>query len=59
MIAADLVMNMVLALMVIFKIITIRNALVGFSNSGLMTVVGALTLSAAVFPELDLKHLPC
>lgn len=34
-------MNMVLALMVIFKIITIRNALVGFANSGLMTVLGA------------------
>jgi Trk K+ transport system NAD-binding subunit len=38
-VGADLVMNMVLALMVIFKIITIRNALTGFGNSGLMTVV--------------------
>ena len=32
-------MTLVLALMVIFKILTIKNALVGFGNSGLMTVV--------------------
>ncbi|EFN59045.1 hypothetical protein CHLNCDRAFT_56692 [Chlorella variabilis] len=38
-VGADLVMNMVLALMVIFKIITIKSALVGYGNSGLMTVV--------------------
>lgn len=38
-VGADLVMNMVLALCVIFKIITIRSALTGFSSSGLMTVV--------------------
>lgn len=38
-VGADLVMNMVLALCVIFKIITIKNALVGFASSGLMTVV--------------------
>jgi hypothetical protein len=39
--AADLVMNMVLALCVIFKIVTIKNAVAGFANTGLLTVVGA------------------
>lgn len=39
--AADLVMNMILALCVIFKIVTIKNAVAGFANTGLLTVVGA------------------
>ncbi|KAL4432402.1 hypothetical protein ABPG77_001701 [Micractinium sp. CCAP 211/92] len=38
-VGADLVMNMVLALTVVFKIITIKSALTGFSSSGLITVV--------------------
>ena len=34
-------------LQVIFKILTIKNALVGFGNSGLMTVVSELPAAAA------------
>ena len=49
-VGADLVMNMVLGLMVVFKLITIKNALVGFGNSGLMTVVGEAAPST---PHLD------
>ncbi|GAB4819177.1 hypothetical protein N2152v2_006223 [Parachlorella kessleri] len=38
-VGADFVMNLTLALMVIFKLITIKNALAGFASNGLMTVV--------------------
>ncbi|KAI3433730.1 hypothetical protein D9Q98_003538 [Chlorella vulgaris] len=38
-VGADLVMNMILALCVIFKIVTIKNAVAGFANTGLLTVV--------------------
>jgi di/tricarboxylate transporter len=36
---ADFAMNLVLVLMVLFKVITVKSALVGYGNSGLMTVV--------------------
>ena len=38
-VGADLAMNLVLVMMVLFKIINIESALVGYGNSGLMTVM--------------------
>ena len=38
-VGADLAMNLTLALTVILKIITIKSALAGFANQGLLTVV--------------------
>ena len=41
-------MNLVLLLMVTFKILTVKNALVGFGNSGLMTVVILFIVAQAI-----------
>lgn len=47
-VGADLAMNLVLVLMVTFKILSLRNALVGFANSGLMTVVMLFIVAQAI-----------
>jgi di/tricarboxylate transporter len=44
----DLAMNLVLLLMVTFNILSVKNALVGFSNSGLMTVVMLFIVAQAI-----------
>jgi di/tricarboxylate transporter len=41
-------MNLVLVLMVLFKILTIKSALVGYGNSGLMTVVVLLIVAQGI-----------